>query len=425
MKKVTVCITARQDHLGGGERKAQIYFKQLTKYQWIRCYLIRIGKKVKQEGNVIDTTSQKLETALEKVQTDVVFAIWDYDHVISLRKKHPKWKVLLHVNFTNGYRSSVPCLIISKTDYYKLSLLGNDMEKDHVLYNPQEVALWAPKKRPQEGDRLVIGRLARAEPTKWSALFLATLISLNFSATREKLAFSFVGLPRLYRVALKLFVRPSIRKHITLLPEMKDKQAILQWYHSVDVFWQTSKIGESFGNVIAEAFCCGVPVITDVKDFRTHDRANPKVYNAQIELVDHGQNGWYGSYPSVIISTLGGINKGDALRMGLAGRRKVEKNYAASLSARTLASMIQRIMSLEGRRLPLYPTKKEIEAYSAEYVQRMTVSEEVHKSVRWHQWLLLRIWNICWSAVELLYVLTRKVCAQIGIDFERGIRYSE
>ncbi|MBP6085909.1 hypothetical protein KA478_01695 [Patescibacteria group bacterium] len=53
-------------------------------------------------------------------------------------------------------------------------------------------------------------------------------------------------MPYLYRKVLKLLLRKKMYESIVFLPELRDLKDIASFYASIDIFWQTSRIGESF-----------------------------------------------------------------------------------------------------------------------------------------------------------------------------------
>lgn len=54
---------------------------------------------------------------------------------------------------------------------------------------------------------------------------------------------------------MKVLLSKKMYNSIVFIPELRRLEDIAEFYASIDLFWQTSWIGESFGNVIAEANC--------------------------------------------------------------------------------------------------------------------------------------------------------------------------
>ena len=130
--------------------------------------------------------------------------------------------------------------------------------------------------------------MGRAEPSKWHWLILATLWQLD-RKNDFTYGFLFAGMPWIYRKWINIFLSAKMKSCIVQIHEQREHQDIAEFYASIDIFWQTSWIGESFGNVIAEAACFEVPTMTDYKAFYKNGIVNPLLYDAQIELVDNGE----------------------------------------------------------------------------------------------------------------------------------------
>ena len=74
----------------------------------------------------------------------------------------------------------------------------------------------------------------------------------------------------------------TLRRRVVLIDFLHGDAALREAYGSMDVFLHTSRIGESFGMVLAESLCCGTPVIT---------LSTPAKDNSQLEVVGHEQGG--------------------------------------------------------------------------------------------------------------------------------------
>src|SRR5215470_11837740 len=61
-----------------------------------------------------------------------------------------------------------------------------------------------------------------------------------------------------------------------------DSSRIRRTIAAADCLGNYSQIGETFGLAMAEAMCCGLPVIVN---------STPSMDNAQVELCDHGKTG--------------------------------------------------------------------------------------------------------------------------------------
>ncbi len=118
------------------------------------------------------------------------------------------YPVVINVNFTPLYEPEGNFLncIISLTDYFKIEAIqGKPLHNASVTYNPIDVIGWQeyrtkvktiPEKLKEK--KMVIGRIGRAEPSKWNFLILATLWNLDMKKNYDY-GFLFAGMPKLYR----------------------------------------------------------------------------------------------------------------------------------------------------------------------------------------------------------------------------------
>ncbi len=194
------------------------------------------------------------------------------------------------------------------TDYWKLRWMHGELSNGHVVYNPIDTGNWQSLREKSkgiyrsrfEGKKHIIGRMARAEPSKWHYLILAVLKKLD-QKKEYTYGFLFAGMPWIYRKYISICLSKKMQSCIIHIPEQREHRDIAEFYASIDIFWQTSWIGESFGNVIAEAACFALPTITDYKGFYKNGVVNPLLYDAQIELVDAGETGIYSATPSGVL----------------------------------------------------------------------------------------------------------------------------
>jgi glycosyltransferase involved in cell wall biosynthesis len=128
-------------------------------------------------------------------------------------------------------------------------------------------------------DALLFGRVGSPIESKWSA---ATLEAFDIYARSNPNAWLLlIGMSDEMRAAVHAL--PGISKQrITLVTFLNGDEALREAYASMDVFLHASRIGESFGMVLAEALCCGTPVIT---------LSTPIKDNSQLEVVGHEDGG--------------------------------------------------------------------------------------------------------------------------------------
>jgi hypothetical protein len=74
----------------------------------------------------------------------------------------------------------------------------------------------------------------------------------------------------------------DLARRVVSIDFLHDDATLCVAYTAMDVFLHASRIGESFGMVLAEALLCGVPVIT---------LGTPDKDNSQLELVGHESGG--------------------------------------------------------------------------------------------------------------------------------------
>ena len=125
----------------------------------------------------------------------------------------------------------------------------------------------------------VAGRLGQPHPSKWDMKILkvveATVCPDNM------IYYLFAGMPTNIIQELKN-KSAFVQSRVKLIEMIEGDQNLSLFYHSLNCFTHISKIGESFGYVLAEALMCGVPVITMLTPFND---------NAQLEVVGNNHGG--------------------------------------------------------------------------------------------------------------------------------------
>jgi glycosyltransferase involved in cell wall biosynthesis len=141
-------------------------------------------------------------------------------------------------------------------------------------------------------DALVFGRIGSPLSSKWSQMTLgafATYASQNATAW-----LLLVGLPEDLRLAVESLPN-SVRRRVVLIDFLNGNAALCEAYAAMDVFLHTARIGESFGMVLAEALCCGTPVIT---------LSTPAKDNSQLEVVGHERGGLVAASEAGIVEAM-------------------------------------------------------------------------------------------------------------------------
>jgi len=122
------------------------------------------------------------------------------------------------------------------------------------------------------------------------------------------------------------------RRYVRVLDRIDDPNALRITYGAFDVFLHVTRQGETFGNVLAEAQACEVPVVT----FSTPSRDN-----SQCEVVVNGRTGFVVAKWSRLLPAIREFALHPALRteFGTRGRAHVLQNFSSDV-------VIQRLLSI-------------------------------------------------------------------------------
>lgn len=418
----------------GWDRKFWIYYNNLdTKYfNKYFVYLTDDKSLVNKTWNEVILSGDLVLDFLDEKSINYVYFAWANiwkelnDEILK------KYIWLLNVNFTESYQNNnrILNLIISKTDYWKLKFIHNELINSYVIYNPIDFDKWVKLSTEIKDNfrdifinkKFIIWRLARSEPSKWHFFIIATLFKLQF-IKNHNYWFIFAWMPYLYRFILRLILTKKNYNSILFLPELKTYEEITKFYKSIDLFWQTSWIWESFGNVIAEAFCFKVPVFTDFKWFYNNWKVNVKLYDAQIELVDDWINWYYLRYPNSFISKLESLNINDLNKLWENWYKKVMDIYNIKYTSDTLAKILYQYWidnlwfsnDVKFISLTQIPWIIEIEEYKDEYFKRLDICKKNNKV----NLIFIFFWFI-WRLFEYIYLIIRKILIKsFWIDFEK------
>jgi glycosyltransferase involved in cell wall biosynthesis len=128
-------------------------------------------------------------------------------------------------------------------------------------------------------DAVVLGWISQPYSKRWSAHAIHAFREL--AQERPALWMIAVGLSERLESEVERFPN-AIRRRVISLPTVEGDERLRRLYGAMDVFVHSSRIGDSFGYVLAEAQTCGLPVVTLATPHRT---------NAQVEVAAHGQGG--------------------------------------------------------------------------------------------------------------------------------------
>ena len=412
--------------IGGWDRKYGIYYKNLDEIYFDKymIYVTNNSTAINTKWREVILTEDMIEDFCREKGIEFIYfggaKISRETEDMILRER--TW--LVNVNFTPIYTTDPRKmnLIISMTDYWKLRWMHGTLSKSHVVYNPIDVTNW--KKFQIEakwiyrerftGKKHIIGRMARAEPSKWHWLILATLSKLD-REENYSYGFIFAGLPWLYRKWIQLCLSKKMQDTIVLISEQREHSDIAELYASIDIFWQASWIWESFGNVIAEAACFDVPTITDYKAFYQNGIVNPLLYDAQIELVDAGKTGTYSSTPEWVIRFLEWTSVTERQRLWHAASEKISHIYDIRYTAKNLASILYHEWRKNGiyeedvnfENIQAIPDERTLSAYETEYGKRVAIWQQFDTISTFSKYSYLLSERL-WRGIEYIYLMVRK-----------------
>jgi glycosyltransferase involved in cell wall biosynthesis len=165
---------------------------------------------------------------------------------------------------------------------------------------------------PQEA--LLFGRIGSPLSSKWSPVILSAFSS---HARRNPAArLLLVGLPDDLKSAVAA-LPADIRARIAQIDFLHGNRVLCEAYAAMDVFLHAAQIGESFGMVLAEALCCGTPVIT---------LSTPAKDNSQLEIVGHRRGG-------LVVASEAGMVEAMIQMEDPATRERLARNGAAHIQA--------------------------------------------------------------------------------------------
>lgn len=140
---------------------------------------------------------------------------------------------------------------------------------------------------------------------------------------------------------------------------------VYKFYDSIDVMGHSSKIGESFGYVVAEALARGTPTVVN---------STPMRDNAQIELVDHGETGFVAnsspSFGDAIIELLEDQQK--RKEFGETAKKRAAKNFGPKTITQRLEREYLRLINDSEEEVP--DSILHLDDFESEYRSRLQTS---------------------------------------------------
>jgi glycosyltransferase involved in cell wall biosynthesis len=137
---------------------------------------------------------------------------------------------------------------------------------------------------------------------------------------------------------------------------------VYTFYDSIDVLGHSSRIGESFGYVVAEALARGTPAVVN---------STPMRDNEQIELVDHGETGYVATSDHDFAAAILDLLKDDDKREQFSRRasERAAERYGPDVVTRKLEREYLRVI---GEASPEYQESEiDLTSSEAEYRRRL------------------------------------------------------
>ena len=368
MKKIKIIEAGYEIGLGGTEYVMQLFSKYLNKkhFEVLVVGIREGGERVKliQALGIKVIILHNDMNLLGKLLRETDVFHWHGDGSLNPEifnvVKENKPKLVLQTNVFGTYDHSslydlidydlyVSKMILIRRIYADRHLKDLFLVKRKVLYNPvdtEQINSLIPtneqlqqfKRQHHLTDYFIIGRIGRAAEGKFDFITLDGFA--EFAKKVPHARFLLVGATQhMISYATSL----HIADRLLVFENTADLQQLLFYYQSMDIFLAASQIGESFGMVIAEAMCAGIPVVT----ISTPDRDN-----AQIELVDNEITGLVVERNTEkIAAALFYLYQNEKVRAKLsaASKEKVKKEYSARHLVKSLENLIYHHFNLQNK----------------------------------------------------------------------------
>ncbi|RZJ82443.1 MAG: glycosyltransferase, partial [Flavobacterium sp.] len=170
---------------------------------------------------------------------------------------------------------------------------------------------------------IILGRVGQPIAAKWDIVIFDVLAELLKKNQNYYLVL--VGLPPELKTSLKGYDK-MVQDHTILIDTISNDDELNSLYQDFDVFLHASKIGESFGMVLAEAHLNKVPIVT---------MNTPLKDNSQNEIVGNNRGGFVVSDKRNMIKAIEKLTNDKALgiNFGLAGQQYIIHNFEMNLIA--------------------------------------------------------------------------------------------
>jgi glycosyltransferase involved in cell wall biosynthesis len=242
-------------------------------------------------------------------------------------------------------------------------------DRHRVLHWPIDIPrlrAMAPERRAAklalglDPDRPVVGRIGRADDTKWRRL-LADMVP-HLLELRPDVQVMLVGAtPDKHRV----LERHGVSDRVAFVSTTFDEEQVAVRFAACDVFITAAEIGESYSVAISEAMALGLPIVTC---------STPWVDNGQIEQVQAGVTGHVADHPLAFAQACADLigDPAKAERFGAAAAAFAD----AHMDRVKLTSQLERLYTalLAGDPPPSdgwVPSPPEVDAFADEYARRL------------------------------------------------------
>jgi len=359
MDKIKIIEAGNEIGLGGTEYVIQLYSKYLDKehFEVLVIGVHKGGERVKLiedlgiEVAILNSDMTLLAKLLK--ETDVFH--WHGDGTLNpaifdvVKANRPR--MVIQTNVFGAYHPSplydtidydlyVSKMILIRrmyTDqnqensyYSKRKALHNPIDTDHInSLMPSNNQLQQFKKENDLLDYFIIGRIGRADEGKFDFITLDGFA--EFAKSIPNARFLLVGATL---SMVKYAEALGITNKLIVFENTPDLKQLLFYYRSMEILLAASRIGESFGMVIAEAMTAGTPVLTI---------STPYADNAQVEIVDNGKTGLVVERSiEKIAAALQYLYHQENVRVSLsiAAKQKVENEYKANRIVKSLEELI-------------------------------------------------------------------------------------
>ncbi len=411
MRKYNVLQIAPKLDLGGTEKTLQLFSQQLNKdlFNVIVCGWVEGGIRAEQlkiEGFKVYCTNndkQKLIKVMKGERINIVHVHRSGfgDNFVIEAAYEAMVPVIIETNVfgridETSWGKYIDChIFISKMCAlrYKhwLGIPWKSFSQRHrVLYYPVNLAEIDENRLSSERiaqlkrqygiplDAPVIGRIGRPDLAKWPAPYSIKSILCELIKLVPNVKVVLMGAPK--KILESLSESFELANTIVLLDPSPRTDKVIEFYCLIDVLMHSAKIGESFGLVIAEAMALGKPVVT--KSTPLHD-------NAQVELVDHGNNGYIAynekAFAEAITDLL--LNDNKRQEMGQRARKKVKNYYDVCNVTKQLESLYLEFLQKKGIQVDL----SILEDY-----QQFTLASLPDKMMRFEEEYETRV-RTCWG----------------------------